>query len=165
MKLHIYLFITFFVAFLLQYAILPYIVTAGKITHSRGKIYISLSAASIMGLLEVIVFDSYHSTFSIYYYIALGLLFYLSAYAFRSQLYISESDYMHQMIETANKDILLSNNIIATTHNINVQTIATNILHRRNKDRDVMNKLLSDIDNKKPMPITKSDAFAYQKLL
>jgi hypothetical protein len=165
MKLHIYLFITFFVAFILQYIIIPYIVTSGQITFTRGKFYISLAAASIMGLLEVIVFDSYHNSFSIYYYIALGLLFYLSAYAYRAQLYISESDYMQQMIESANKDVLLSNNILATTKNVNVQTVASNVLHRRNKDRDVMQKLLADIDNRKPMPITKSDAFAYQKLL
>jgi hypothetical protein len=165
MKLHIYLSITFFVAFILQYAVLPFIVTSGQITHSRGKTYISLSAASIMGLLEVIVFDAYHNSFSLYYYIALGLLFYLSAYAYRSQLYINESDYMLQMIESANKDVLLSNNILESTKNVNVQTVASNVLHRRIKDRDVMQKLLADIDNKKPMPITKSDAFAYQKLL
>ncbi len=167
MKLLTYLGITFLVAFVLQYYIISFVITHHRdyVYNTYGKMYISLFAASIMGILEVIIYDAYQNTVSVFYYIGLGLLIYISALFYKRQYSVDEADYIKQMLEASSRDLLLSNNLIYHTNNININTVATNIIDRRNRDIHVMRKLLSDIENKQQLPITKSDAFAYQKLL
>jgi len=167
MKLLTYLGITFLVAFILQYYIISFVTTHHRdfVYNTYGKFYISTFAASIMGILEVLIYDAYQNTVSVFYYIGLGLLIYLSAFFYKRQYSVDEGDYIKQMLEASSRDLLLSNNLISHTKNININTVATNIIDRRNRDIHVMRKLLSDIEDKKTMPITKSDAFAYQKLL
>lgn len=163
MKLFYYLCITFIVAFVLQYWIISYITTEKPIfiQNTRGKMYISIFAASVMGILEVLVYDSYHNVVSLFYYIGLGLIMYLSAHFYKTQNGVDEIDYLKQMIEASSKDKLVSTTLLESTKNINVRTIATNILHRRQRDVDVMNKLLNDLAEKPALPISKKEAFAY----
>ena len=163
MKLLSYLIITFIVAFVLQYWIISIITTsnASYVHHNTGKLYISLFAASIMGILEVIIYDSYHNTVSLFYYIGLGIAIYGFAFMYKTQYNVSEADYLRQMIEASSRDLLLSDNLVKHTTNMNVKTVATNIISKRKRDLDMMTKMLSD--EKKPLPITKKEAFSYNK--
>jgi hypothetical protein len=164
MKLLAYLSITFLVAFVLQYWIISMVTTTNMkyVQHNRGKMYISLFAASIMGILEVIIFDSYHNTVSLYYYIGLGLAIYIFAHAYKVQMGVTETDYLRQMIEASSRDLLLSQNLMNHTDNINVRTVATNILNKRKRDIDMMTQMMAEMGKG---PITNVDTFAYQKLL
>lgn len=164
MKLLTYLVITFAVAFVLQYWIISMVTTthAKYVEHNRGKLYISLFAASVMGILEVIVYDSYHNTVSLFYYIGLGLAIYGFAHAYKTQMGVSEKDYLKQMIEASSRDMLLSQNLVNHTENLNVRTVATNIINKRMRDMDMMTQMMAQMDKG---PVTNKELFDYQKLL
>lgn len=164
MNLLTYLFITVTVAFVLQHWIISMVVTTHPryVKHNRSKLYISLFAASVMGILEVIIYDSYHNTLSLFYYIALGLAIYGFAHAYKVQMGVSETDYLRQMIEASSRDMLLSQNLINHTQNINVRTVATNVLNKRKRDMDMMTQMMMQMDNG---PVTNKELFDYQKLL
>ena len=156
--------ITFAVAFLLQHWIISMVVTTHPryVKHNRSKLYISLFAASVMGILEVIVYDSYHNTVSLFYYIGLGLAIYGFAHAYKVQMGVSETDYLNQMIEASSRDMLLSQNLINHTQNINVRTVATNIINKRKRDMDMMTQMMAQMEKG---PVTNKELFDYQKLL
>ena len=162
MKLFSYLLITFITAFILQYWIISVITTSNMnhISHNTGKLYISLFAASIMGILEVIIYDSYHNTVSLFYYVGLGIAIYGFAFMYKTQMNVSEADYLRQMIEASSRDLLLSENLVNHSDNMTMKTVATNIISKRKRDLDMMTKMLSD---KKTFPITKKEAFSYNK--
>ena len=164
MKLLTYLIITFAVAFVLQHWIISMVVTTHPryVKHNRSKLYISLFAASVMGILEVIVYDSYHNTVSLFYYIGLGLAIYGFAHAYKVQMGVSETDYLNQMIEASSRDMLLSQNLINHTQNINVRTVATNIINKRKRDMDMMTQMMVQMEKG---PVTNKELFDYQKLL
>ena len=164
MKLLTYLVITFAVAFVLQYLIISMVTTTHTkyVEHNRGKLYISLFAASVMGILEVIVYDSYHNTVSLFYYIGLGLAIYGFAHAYKTQMGVSEKDYLKQMIEASSRDMLLSQNLVNHTENLNVRTVATNIINKRMRDMDMMTQMMAQMDKG---PVTNKELFDYQKLL
>ena len=163
MKLMSYLIITFIIAFILQYWIISIITTSNVsyVHHNVGKLYISLFAASIMGILEVIIYDSYHKTISMFYYIGLGIAIYGFAFMYKTQYNVSEADYLRQMIEASSRDLLLSENLVNHTNNMTIKTVATNIISKRKRDLDMMTKMLSD--EKQTLPITKKEAFSYNK--
>ena len=164
MKLLTYLIITFTVAFVLQHWIISMVTTTHPrfVKHNRSKLYISLFAASVMGILEVIIYDSYNNTVSLFYYIALGLAIYGFAHAYKVQMSVSETDYLNQMIEASSRDMLLSQNLINHTQNINVRTVATNILNKRKRDIDMMTQMMAQMEKG---PVTNKELFDYQKLL
>lgn len=164
MKLFTYLIITFMVAFVLQYWIISMVTTTQPkyVQYNRGKLYISLFAASVMGILEVIVYDSYHNTVSLFYYIGLGFAIYGFAHAYKVQMGVSETDYLKQMIEASSRDILLSQNLVNHTENINVRTVATNIINKRKRDIDMMTQMMAQMSKGQ---VTNAELFDYQKLL
>jgi len=164
MKLLTYLCITFAVAFVLQHWIISMVTTTHPryVHHNRSKLYISLFAASVMGILEVIIYDSYNNTVSLFYYIGLGLAIYGFAHAYKVQMSVSETDYLNQMIEASSRDMLLSQNLINHTQNINVRTVATNIINKRKRDMDMMTQMMAQMDKG---PVTNKELFDYQKLL
>jgi hypothetical protein len=123
--------------------------------------YISLFAASIMGILEVIIYDSYHNTISLFYYVGLGIAIYGFAFMYKTQMNVSEADYLRQMIEASSRDLLLSENLVNHTDNMTMKTVATNIISKRKRDLDMMTKMLHD---EKKLPITKKEAFSYNKV-
>lgn len=152
------------VAFILQYWIISMVTTTQPkyVQHNRGKLYISLFAASVMGILEVIVYDSYHNTVSLFYYIGLGFAIYGFAHAYKVQMGVSETDYLKQMIEASSRDILLSQNLVNHTENINVRTVATNIINKRKRDMDMMTQMMVQMGKGQ---VTNAELFDYQKLL
>lgn len=164
MKLLTYLIITFAVAFVLQHWIISMVVTTHPmyVKHNRSKLYISLFAASVMGILEVIIYDSYNNTVSLFYYIGLGLAIYGFAHAYKTQMGVTETDFLNQMIEASSRDMLLSQNLINHTQNINVRTVATNIINKRKRDMDMMTQMMAQMDKG---PVTNKELFDYQKLL
>ena len=162
MKLISYLIITFITAFILQYWIISIVTTSSMnyVQHNTGKMYISLFAASIMGILEVIIYDSYHNTVSLFYYIGLGIAIYGFAFMYKTQMNVSEADYLRQMIEASSRDLLLSENLVNHSDNMTMKTVATNIISKRKRDLDMMTKMLHD---EKKLPITKKEAFSYNR--
>ena len=143
MKLFYYVCITFALAFAAQYWIISYI-TSRNPQNSRGKFYLSALFASMMGILEVMIYDSYRDSVSLFYYVGLGLVAYAMIFAYNTQMGVADEDYLKQMLEHQSRDILLADRIIKNTESQSVRTIATNILNRRKRDVDMMTKMLAD---------------------
>lgn len=143
MKLLYYVCITFVLAFAAQYWIISYI-TSRNPQNSRGKLYLSALFASMMGILEVMIYDSYRDSVSLFYYVGLGLVAYGMIFAYNTQMGVADEDYLKQMLEHQSRDILLADRIIKNTESQSVRTIATNILNRRKRDVDMMTKMLAD---------------------
>jgi hypothetical protein len=97
-----------------------------------------------MGILEVMIYDSYRDSVSLFYYVGLGLLAYAMIFAYNTQMGVADEDYLKQMLEHQSRDILLADRIIKNTESQSVRTIATNILNRRKRDVDMMTKMLAD---------------------
>ena len=160
MKLFTYLILTFIVAFIVQFWILS-IISASSMEHvkaTRGKAYLSVVAASIMCILEVFIYDWYKNETSLFYYISFVLVAYLFSYLFKNQMGIDDQDYLKQMLEAHSRDLLISKQALQHTKSQSIQTIATNYINRRNKDVDVVNKLINDKDknDKAKVPPAKS---------
>ena len=156
MKLTTYLFFTFWTAFILIYWAIPTVATnrSEHVFWTRGKLYLSLFAASVMSLLEIVLHDIFHDSVSIFHLLFFGLLLFFSAHFYRTQQNIDETDYVKQMSEAAHKDLLISHALLEHSNNMNVRTIATNIVDRRNRDIHVFQKLLADLQKPSTMPIT-----------
>ena len=147
MKLFYYVCITFAVSFAVQYWVVSH-VTSRNPQNSRGKLYLSTLVASIMSILEVMIYDSYRDTVSLFYYIGLGVLIYAMAFAYNTQMGVDDADYLKQMLENQSRDILLADRIIKSTDSPSVTTVATNILNRRKRDEDAMTKMIVDQEKK-----------------
>jgi len=163
MKLLEYTLLTIAVAFIIQFWVLSAI-TSDKPHNTVGKFYLSLVSAFIMGILEVMIYDSYKSTVSLFFYLVLGLSLYLVIYFFRNSWWINDADYMKQMMESHSREMLLSQRVLKKTENIHVRTVATNVVNRRKKDMDVLAKMLDDADKEMKAPITKTNLFNYMNV-
>ena len=162
MKLFNYVCLTFLVAFSVHYWTISYI-TSRNPHNTRGKLYLSTFVASIMGLLEVMIYDLYRDTFSLFYYLGLGILIYAMLFMYNNQSGVDDDDYLKQMMENQSRDILLAERIIKNTDNQPVVTLATNIINRRKRDMDAMTKMLIDKDREYKAPITGKKLFNYGK--
>ena len=158
MKLFTYLILTFIVSFVVQFWILSIVSTSSMefVKATRGKMYLSITAASIMCILEVFIYDWYKNETSLFYYISLVLIAYLFAYFFKNQTGIDDQDYLKQMLEMHSCDLLISKKILENTKSQSVQTVATNYINRRNKDIDVVKKLIDDKDKNERAKIPQS---------
>ena len=163
MRLFQYTILTFVVAFLIQYWVLS-VITSKRPQNTVGKFYLSMVSASIMGILEVMIYDTYKSVVSLFYYLALGLSVYFFIYMFKTQSGIDDADYLKQMLESHSKEMVLSQMAISKTENNHVRTIANNVINRRKRDIDVIEKMLDDAEKVKLAPITKSNVFNYMKV-
>ena len=163
MRLFQYTILTFVVAFLIQYWVLS-VITSNRPQNTVGKFYLSMVSASIMGILEVMIYDTYKSVVSLFYYLALGLSVYIFIYMYKTQSGIDDADYLKQMLESHSKEMVLSQMAISKTENNHVRTIANNVINRRKRDINVIEKMLDDAEKVKLAPITKSNVFSYMKV-
>jgi branched-subunit amino acid transport protein AzlD len=163
MRLFQYTILTFVVAFLIQYWVLS-VITSKRPQNTVGKFYLSMVSASIMGILEVMIYDTYKSVVSLFYYLGLGLSVYFFIYMFKTQSGIDDADYLKQMLESHSKEMVLSQIAISKTENNHVRTIANNLINRRKRDIDVIEKMLDDAEKVKLAPITKTNMFNYMNI-
>jgi hypothetical protein len=163
MRLLEYTVLTIVVAFIIQFWVLSAL-TSERSQSTMGKFYLSMVSACIMGILEVMIYDTYKNTISLFYYLILGVSLYLFIYFFKNLWWINDTDYLKQMLESHSREMVLSQMLVKKTENIHVQTIATNIIHRRKRDMDVIVKMLDDADKQMKAPITKTNVFNYMNV-
>jgi len=115
-----------------------------------------------MCLWEVMIYDSYRDTISLFYYIGLGIIIYGMIYMYNAQSGVDDNDYLKQMLEYQSRDILLADRIIKNTDSQSMKTLASTILNRRKRDMDAMKKIMADKDRETKAPITGKNLFSYQ---
>jgi hypothetical protein len=163
MRLLEYTVLTIVTAFIIQFWVLSAL-TSDKPQNTMGKFYLSMVAACIMGILEVMIYDTYKSVVSLFYYLVLGLSLYLFIYFFKNSSWIDDTDYLKQMLESHSREMLLSQMVIKKTENTHVQTIATNVINRRKRDMDVIAKMLDDAEKQAKAQVTKTNVFNYMNV-
>jgi len=114
-----------------------------NIRSSVGKFYISVIMALLMGLLEVAMYDYHMSSFSIFYYLFLGLILAIFVYLYRTQSYIYDKDYLNEMIEHHSMALLTSEEILEKTSSERVKRLAENIISTQQAEIEYMGKLLN----------------------
>lgn len=143
MQLLQYSMLTFVMAFMIQYWVLS-IVTSARPQNTVGKFYLSVVTASIMGFLEVMIYDTYKSVVSLTYYLCFGFLIYVFLYMYKKQIGIDDADYLKQMLELHSCEMEMSLLAVDKTTNNQVKMVANNVVQRRKRDMDVIEKMLDD---------------------
>jgi hypothetical protein len=131
-------------SFIIQISVMSLIMTntINNITLSVGKFYISVIMSILMGLLEVVMFDTHMRTISFTYYLALFFILAIFVYLYRNQMYIDDKAYMSEMIEHHSMAILTSEEILEKTHSVRVKKLAENIIITQEKEIEYMKQML-----------------------
>ena len=142
------LFIMLFGSFIIQFFIMSALMTNKllNIRASIGKFYISIIMASLMGFLEVVMYDYHMGSISIVYYLSLILVIYIFVYLYRNQTYIYDKDYLNEMIEHHSMALLTSEEILQKTNSERVKRLAENIISTQQAEIEYMDKLLNILD-------------------
>jgi Ca2+/Na+ antiporter len=113
-----------------------------NITFSIGKFYMAVIMAILMGLTEVLMFDTHMKTISGIYYLSLFFVLVVFVYLYRNQVYIEDKDYLNEMIEHHSMALLTSEEILQKTHSERVKKLAENIIVTQEKEIEYMRKLI-----------------------
>lgn len=113
-----------------------------NITFSIGKFYMAVIMAILMGLTEVLMFDTHMKTVSGIYYLSLFFVLVVFVYLYRNQVYIEDKDYLNEMIEHHSMALLTSEEILQKTHSERVKKLAENIIVTQEKEIEYMRQLI-----------------------
>ena len=135
-------------SFIIQFVFMSLIMTNSidNITFSVGKFYISVIMALLMGVLEVGMHD-YHMFMhqfhiSLPYYLSLGFALTIFVYLYRNQMYITDKDYLTEMIEHHSMALLTSDQILEKTQSDRVKKLAENIASSQEAEIKYMKQLI-----------------------
>ena len=130
-------------SFIIQLIFMSSIMTDSykNITFSIGKFYMAVIMAILMGLTEVLMFDTHMKTVSGIYYLSLFFVLVVFVYLYRNQVYIEDKDYLNEMIEHHSMALLTSEEILQKTHSERVKKLAENIIVTQEKEIEYMRQL------------------------
>ena len=131
-------------SFIIQLIFMSSIMTDSykNITFSIGKFYMAVIMAILMGLTEVLMFDTHMKTVSGIYYLSLFFVLVVFVYLYRNQVYIEDKDYLNEMIEHHSMALLTSEEILQKTHSERVKRLAENIIVTQEKEIEYMRQLI-----------------------
>ncbi len=131
-------------SFIIQLIFMSSIMTDSykNITFSIGKFYMAVIMAILMGLTEVLMFDTHMKTISGIYYLSLFFVLVVFVYLYRNQVYIEDKDYLNEMIEHHSMALLTSEEILQKTHSERVKKLAENIIVTQEKEIEYMRQLI-----------------------
>jgi uncharacterized protein (DUF305 family) len=116
-----------------------------NITNSLGKVYLSIIMGLYMMILEIMMHDHQYGVFSMKYYIMIGCLVGFFIYLYRAQKYITDKEYVKEMIEHHSMALLTSNKILEKTDNYNVSKLAKNIIQKQQDEIRDMKGMLTNL--------------------
>lgn len=139
--------IMFIGSFIIQYFFMSTIMASSmeNITNSLGKVYLSIIMGLYMMILEIMMHDHQYSVFSMKYYIMIGCLIGFFIYLYRAQKYITDKEYVKEMIEHHSMALLTSNKILEKTDNYNVSKLAKNIIQKQEDEIRDMKGMLTNL--------------------
>jgi uncharacterized protein (DUF305 family) len=116
-----------------------------NITNSLGKVYLSIIMGLYMMILEIMMHDHQYTVFSMKYYIIIGCLIGFFIYLYRTQKYITDKEYLKEMVEHHSMALLTSNKILEKTDNYNVSKLAKNIIQKQQDEIRDMKGILTNL--------------------
>jgi len=132
-------------SFLIQYFVMSPIMSykTENITNSLGKVYLSTLMGLFMVLLEIAMHDHQYDVFSLKNYAFVGGLILVVIYLYRTQKYITDKQYLEEMIEHHSMALLTSNRILEKTDDYNVSKLAKSIIQTQTDEIQRMKDMLS----------------------
>jgi len=132
-------------SFLIQYFVMSPIMSykTENITNSLGKVYLSTLMGLFMILLEIAMHDHQYDVFSLKNYAFVGGLILVVIYLYRTQKYITDKQYLEEMIEHHSMALLTSNRILEKTDDYNVSKLAKSIIQTQTDEIQRMKDMLS----------------------
>ena len=132
-------------SFLIQYFVMSPIMSykTENITNSLGKVYLSTLMGLFMILLEIAMHDHQYDVFSLKNYAFVGGLILVVIYLYRTQKYVTDKQYLEEMIEHHSMALLTSNRILEKTNDYNVSKLAKNILQTQTDEIQRMKEMIS----------------------
>jgi uncharacterized protein (DUF305 family) len=139
--------IMFIGSFIIQYFFMSTIMSNSitNITNSLGKVYLSIIMGLYMMAIEIMMHDHQYDVFSMKYYIIIGCLLGLFIYLYRAQKYVTDKEYLKEMIEHHSMALLTSNKILEKTDDYNVSKLAKNIIQKQEDEIRDMKSILTDL--------------------
>jgi len=112
--------------FLIQYFLVSIVTTSNPmyIRHSLGKFYLSLVVAFSIGIVEIMLHDISYDTRSVNKYFIMMALLILSIIAYRNQIFVTDENYLNQMIENKSVQLLEDEEILKKSHSYGVTRMA-----------------------------------------
>jgi len=131
--------------FLIQYFLVSIVTTSNPmyIRHSLGKFYLALVVAFSVGTVEVMIHDISYDTRSVNKYFIMMALLILSIIAYRNQIFVTDENYLNQMIENKSVELLENEEILKKTHSYGVTRMAKLSVQNTQEDINKMIRLLN----------------------
>jgi len=131
--------------FLIQYFLVSIVTTSNPmyIRHSLGKFYLSLVVAFSIGIIEIMIHDISYDTRSVNKYFVMLALLILSIIAYRNQIFVTDENYLNQMIENKSVQQLEDEEILKKTHSYGVTRMAKLSVQNTQEDINKMIRLLN----------------------
>jgi len=131
--------------FLIQYFLVSIVTTSNPmyIRHSLGKFYLSLVVAFSIGIIEIMIHDISYDTRSVNKYFVMLALLILSIIAYRNQIFVTDDQYLNQMIENKSVELLENEEILKKTHSYGVTRMAKLSVQNTQEDINKMIRLLN----------------------
>jgi len=131
--------------FLIQYFLVSIVTTSNPmyIRHSLGKFYLSLVVAFSIGIVEIMLHDISYDTRSVNKYFMMLALLILSIIAYRNQIFVTDENYLNQMIENKSVQLLEDEEILKKSHSYGVTRMAKLSVQNTQDDITKMVRLLN----------------------
>lgn len=131
--------------FLIQYFLVSIVTTSNPmyIRHSLGKFYLALVVAFSVGTVEVMYHDISYDTRSVNKYFIMMALLILSIIAYRNQIFVTDENYLNQMIENKSVELLENEEILKKTHSYGVTRMAKLSVQNTQEEINKMIRLLN----------------------
>ena len=131
--------------FLIQYFLVSIVTTSNPmyIRHSLGKFYLALVVAFSVGTMQVMIHDISYDTRSVNKYFIMMALLILSIIAYRNQIFVTNENYLNQMIENKSVELLENEEILKKTHSYGVTRMAKLSVQNTQEEINKMIRLLN----------------------
>jgi len=116
-----------------------------NIKNSLSKVYLSSIMGITMGIIEVVMYDVNMSRLSLSYYIPLVLSLLVFIYLYRAQVFVTDKEYLNEMIEHHSMALLTSDEILKKTHSYKVSKIAQTIKQTQQDEIRIMQDTLDSL--------------------
>ena len=138
--------IMFIGSFIIQYFIMPPIMTnnISNFTNNIGKAYMAFFMAISMVFIELFMHDYPFKSPAFQLYGIIFILLALFIFLYRKQVGVDDKQYLEGMIEHHSMAILTSEEILKKTSNYDVAKLAQNIIELQQSEINQMREILKE---------------------
>ncbi len=143
------IFIVFIANFMVQYILMTYLLTNKKytFTYNLPKLYLALFVGLVAIFIDFAIHDFRYNVFSYPpYFLVLAMIF-IIAYLYTTHQYVSDEDFLRELIEHDSSSIIMSKHMVDKTDNFDIIILAKNIIQQKNDQINYMSKLLDKFEN------------------